>query len=83
MRVYLNYSSDWLFESDNVFQIYLPDGTTGACPGATVPVYRLWNQRTDSNHRYTTSAAIKAEMLAAGYVGEGYGPNAVAMCAVQ
>lgn len=52
-------------------------------PGGTVPVYRLWNQRDDSNHRYATSAAIKDEMLAAGYVSEGYGPDGVVMCAVQ
>jgi hypothetical protein len=37
----------------------------------------------DSNHRYTTSAAIKADMLAAGYIAEGYGPDGVVMCAVQ
>src|SRR5205823_8386186 len=58
----------WELENDNAFQINLPDKATGACPGGTIPVYRLWNQRTDSNHRYTTSAAIKAEMLAEGYV---------------
>jgi hypothetical protein len=73
---------DWLVESDNVFQIHLPDKATGACPDGTIPVYRLWNQRADSNHRYTTSTAIKAQMLAAGYVAEGYGPDAVAMCAL-
>ncbi len=54
---------------------------TGDCPVNTIPVYRLWNQRADSNHRYTTDAAIKAQMLAKGYVAEGYGPNAVIMCA--
>jgi hypothetical protein len=73
----------WVLENDNAFQIDLPDEATGACPGGTIPVYRLWNQRTDSNHRYTTSAAIKAEMLAEGYVAEGYGADGVVMCAVQ
>ena len=73
----------WLLESDNAFQIDVPDINTGACPGATVPVHRLWNQRPDSNHRYTTSAAIKAQMIASGYVAEGYGPDGVVMCAVQ
>jgi len=34
----------------------------------------------DSNHRHTVSAAIKAELVARGYVGEGYGPDTVAMC---
>lgn len=73
----------WFQENDNAFQIDLPDKATGICPGATIPVYRLWNQRTDSNHRYTTSATIKADMLAAGYVAEGYGADGVAMCAVE
>jgi hypothetical protein len=61
----------------------LPDTGTGACAGGDVPVYRLWNGRTDSNHRYTTSPAVKATMLAQGYVAEGYGPDQVAMCAAQ
>ena len=70
-------------ESDNVFQTNLPDKATGACPSGTVPVYRLWNRRRDSNHRYTTSAAIKEQMLAIGYFAEGYGVDRVAMCALQ
>ena len=73
--------SGYVFESPNVFYVALPDTTTGACPAGTAPVFRLWNQRVDSNHRYTNSTAIKAQMLAAGYVAEGYGPNAVIMCA--
>jgi hypothetical protein len=73
----------WQYESDNVFQIDLPDRTTGACSEGTAPVYRLWNRQGDSSNRYTTRAAIKAEMLAAGYVAEGYGPDGVVMCAVQ
>ena len=73
--------SGYVFESPNVFYEALPDTTTGACPVGNVPVFRLWNQRVDSNHRYTSSTAIKAQMVAAGYVAEGYGPNAVIMCA--
>jgi hypothetical protein len=73
----------WGLEDDNAFQIALPDKASGGCAVGTVPVYRLWNQRVDSNHRYTTSAAIKAQMLAAGYLAEGYGADGVAMCAVQ
>ena len=34
----------------------------------------------DSNHRYTTDPAVKAQMLARGYVAEGYGADAVGMC---
>jgi len=83
LAVHFKYPSDWQLESDNVFQTNLPDTVTGACPSGTVPVYRLWNQRRDSNHRYTTRAAIKEQMLAIGYFAEGYGPDGVAMCAVN
>jgi hypothetical protein len=75
-----NYSG-YILESSNVFHVALPNAGTGGCPGGTVPVYRLWNQRADSNHRYATSLAIKAQMLAAGYLAEGYGADAVSMCA--
>src|SRR5207244_3773720 len=47
----------------------------------TLPVYRLWNQRSDSNHRYTIDPAIKSLMITKSYIPEGYGPNAVNMCA--
>ncbi|MDQ6619393.1 MAG: hypothetical protein M3Z31_06810 [Pseudomonadota bacterium] len=75
-----NYSG-YLFETASAFYATLPNTTTGACPANTIPVYRLWNQRADSNHRYTTNRAIKAQMQAAGYVAEGYGSDAVIMCA--
>lgn len=70
-------------ESTSVFYIALPDLNTGVCPAGTVPVYRLWNTRADSNHRYTTSLTIRSQMIAKGYVPEGYGPNSVGMCAAQ
>jgi serine protease len=71
------------YESSNAFYIALPDLNTGACPAGTVPVYRLWNNRADTNHRYTTSLTIRRQMLAKGYLAEGYGSNPVSMCAAQ
>ena len=73
----------WVLESLNVFYVYAPDSVTGACPGGTVPVYRLYNNRADVNHRYTISVDIKQQMISQGWIPEGYGPNAVGMCAVQ
>ena len=70
----------FIYETPNAFYIAVPDLATGACPAGTIPVYRLWNQRADSNHRYTADPAAKALMVAKGYVAEGYGPDAVAMC---
>jgi hypothetical protein len=71
----------WLLESSNVFTIDLPDTVDGTCPPNTTPVYRLWNARLDSNHRYTTDLGLRASMIARGYVPEGYGAQATAMCA--
>jgi serine protease len=71
------------YETQNAFYIGLPDVNTGACPAGTVPVYRLWNNRADTNHRYTTSLTIRNQMLAKGYLAEGYGTDPVSMCAAQ
>ncbi len=77
-----NYSG-YIHESPAVFFLALPDAATGACAAGAFPVYRLWNQRADSNHRYTTDAGIGAAMIARGYVAEGYGPDGVAMCSPE
>lgn len=79
----------FVLETRAAFYIVLPDFATGACPQdigygpifvTFIPVYRLWNHREDTNHRYTTSLAVRAEMIAKGWVPEGYGPMGVAMC---
>jgi hypothetical protein len=74
-----NYSG-YILETPSAFYVALPNVFTGACGPGTTPVYRLWNARVDSNHRYTTDPVTKAQMQAIGYIAEGYGPNAVAMC---
>jgi serine protease len=71
----------FVLESPDVFYIALPDFAMGACPANTVPVYRVWDRRFDTNHRYMTSSAVRARMVAAGWVAEGYGPDQVVMCA--
>jgi hypothetical protein len=73
----------FILEAPDVFHIWLPDTITGVCPSATVPVFRLYNNRADVNHRYTTDPQIKAQMIALGYIAEGYGPSATIMCALQ
>ena len=75
-----NYSG-YVRETPNAFYIGLPDTVTGACASGSIPVYRLWNQRADSNHRYSSDPAVKALMITKSYVPEGYGPNATIMCA--
>lgn len=73
----------YLEETAAEFYIALPNTSTGACPAGTEPVYRLWNGRTDSNHRYTADAPTRAAMLARGYIVEGYGTLGVAMCTTR
>ncbi len=69
------------YESAAAMYEFLPDTITGACPPNAIPVYRAWNQRIDSNHRYTVERLVRDQMVAKGYVREGYGPEGVAMCA--
>ena len=75
--------SGYVEETPNAFYIDLPDKSTGVCPANTTPVYRLWNHLAATNHRYTTSVVAKDQMITNGWVAEGYGPNAVDMCAPQ
>jgi len=55
--------------------------TVGTCPSGTQPVYRLFNNRPDANHRYTIDKAVRDQMVAQGWIAEGDGADAVAMCA--
>lgn len=66
-------SKVWQFEADEVFRALPVDPATGACPADTTAAYRLWNKRTDSNHRYTDQLAAYYYMLTKGYLAEGNG----------
>jgi hypothetical protein len=59
----------WQYEKI-AFKVALP-APDGSCP-VGVPLYRLFNNGLTGapNHRYTTSLAIRAQMLAAGFVAE-------------
>jgi hypothetical protein len=79
--VQTGFSEAWLLESLNVFSVNLPSVPAGSCPAGSNPVYRLFNNRRDANHRYTQSLAVRAQMVRAGWIPEGYGQDGVAMCA--
>ena len=64
----------WLLESDDVFQVFVPDFATGQCPANSIPIYRAWNHRSDTDHRFTTDPGVELAMVALGYIAEGYGP---------
>jgi hypothetical protein len=71
----------FVLESAAAFFVVLPDKDTGACPWPFQPVYRLWNQRADTNHRYIVNdLARRMEMIEQGWLPEGFGPAGVAWC---
>ena len=78
-----NWPQQWQLESANVFRVYMPDTMSGSCPAGAVPIYRAWNQRADTNHRFAIDPAVQAQMMRRGIVAEGYGNTPIAMCAPQ
>jgi len=80
-EVFARFASSWVLESSDVFRIRMPDAATGSCPDATTAIYRLYNNRSDANHRYTDDPGVVAAMVAQGYILEGYGAHGVALCA--
>jgi len=68
-----NFADSWMLESENVLRAYTPDPVTGKCSVDTVPLYRLWNNRKDVNHRYTDQLSVYQAMVAKGYIPEGNG----------
>jgi hypothetical protein len=68
-------------EDPAFMQMVLP--VQGVCPAATTPVYRVFSNRADANHRYMTDPAVRDAMVALGWLAEGDGPDLVVMCAPQ
>ena len=71
--VQAQFSDSWLLESQEVFRALPVDPNTGQCPSGNEQIFRLWNKRSDVNHRYTDQSTIYAQMIAKGYVAEGNG----------
>lgn len=69
-----------VLENTAVMHLALPNPVSGVCPAGTIPVYRVWNHRADTNHRYTTDINVRNQMVAKGYVAEGSGADVVALC---
>ncbi|MEO8345904.1 MAG: hypothetical protein ABI607_09435, partial [Betaproteobacteria bacterium] len=76
---WLQSNPNWQFEG-YAFNVVLP-AVDGSCPARYAPVYRVYNngQGAAPNHRFTTDLAVRNQMLAQGYVAEGYGIG-VSMC---
>ncbi len=69
----------FVLESDAFLHLYPP--TAGNCAAGAVPVYRVFSNRADANHRYTTSRAVRDQMVGKGWLAEGDGADTVVMCA--
>lgn len=71
------FAGAWTLESSDAFEA-APGVPNFGCEAGFVPMYRLWNQRKDSNHRFTTDANVAKLMQANGYVLEGV--DGISMC---
>ena len=72
---------DWQYEGIKLY--VTPAAGDGSCAPGTRPVYRMYNdgQGGAPNHRFTTDLAVRAAMLAAGWLSEG--PGGVTFCSTQ
>ncbi len=61
--------------------LYLYPSLAGTCAPATQPVYRVYSNRPDANHRYTTDRPTRDLMVTRGWLAEGDGADTVVMCA--
>jgi len=69
----------FVLEDPQFMQMILP--TAGTCPAGTIPIYRVFSNRPDANHRYMTDRAVRDAMVAKGWLAEGDGTDLVVMCA--
>ena len=69
----------FILEDPAFVHMILP--AAGVCPAGTIAVYRVFSNRRDANHRYTTDKATRDGMVAKGWLAEGDGPDLVVMCA--
>ncbi|MFO1398262.1 MAG: hypothetical protein U1F48_14480 [Burkholderiales bacterium] len=74
--------TQWLLETTDAFAV-AAQAPVAMCANGSQPLFRLYNNRADVNHRYTTSAATRDAMIAKGWILEGTGTPvspAVGMC---
>jgi hypothetical protein len=69
-------------EDAQFFHVILP--AQGTCAGGTVPVYRVFDNRVDANHRYMVDRALRDLMVTQNHwLAEGDGADLVVMCVPQ
>ena len=68
----------FILEDPAFFHVFLPNA--GSCAANTKPVYRVFSNRADANHRYLNDRALRDEMVARGWLAEGDGADRVVWC---
>lgn len=56
-----------MLETPRVFNVHVPS-VDGTCPDGTSGLYRLYDNRPDVNHRYTTSLAVRGQMIGRSWI---------------
>lgn len=71
----------WMLETAAAFYVPVPAGD-GSCAEGFTAVHRLYNngQGGAPNHRFTTDASARTQMIEKGWLPEGLGADGVAMC---
>lgn len=66
-------------EESQFFHVALPEA--GVCPAGAVPIYRVFSNRPDANHRYMVDRTVRDLMVSEQkWLAEGDGPDLVVMC---
>ena len=60
-----------VFADEGVAFFAVPPASSGACPAGLTAVSRLYNGRTDGNHRYVVRSSTKTKMTRSGWRDEG------------
>jgi hypothetical protein len=71
--------ADFVLEEGKFMAMRMP--SAGVCPFGLAPVYRVFSNRPDANHRYLTERGTRSAMVSKGWLAEGDGPDLVVMCA--
>jgi 6-phosphogluconolactonase (cycloisomerase 2 family) len=69
----------FVLEDPAFMHMVLP--VAGTCAAGSTAVYRVFSNRPDANHRYTTDRGVRDAMVTQGWIAEGDGPDRVVMCA--
>ncbi len=47
---------------------FCPISRSGACPAGSMPIYSVWNNRADSNHRHLATRALRDQLAGLRYI---------------